>query len=42
MNIQKITNILAIGLGVLGLIFLVLIISAGDDKIELDLSLIHI
>ena len=36
MNIQKITNILAIGLGVLGLIFLVLIISAGDDKIEMD------
>ena len=36
MNIQKITNILAISLGVLGLIFLVLIISAGDDKIEMD------
>ena len=36
MNIQKITNILAIGLGILGLIFLVLIISAGDDKIEMD------
>ena len=36
MNIQKITNILAIGLGVLSLIFLVLIISAGDDKIEMD------
>ena len=36
MNIQKITNILSIGLGVLALVFLVLIISAGDESIEMS------
>lgn len=36
MNIQKITNILSISLGVLALIFLVLIISAGDESIEMN------
>lgn len=36
MNIQKITNILAISLGVVGLIFLALIISQGDESIEMS------
>ena len=36
MNIQKITNILSISLGVLALVFLVLIISAGDESIEMS------
>ncbi len=36
MNIQKITNILSISLGVLALLFLVLIISAGDESIEMN------
>jgi hypothetical protein len=36
MNIQKITNILSISLGVLALVFLVLIISAGDENIEMS------
>tara|TARA_B100001989_G_scaffold156040_1_gene111600 strand:+ start:662 stop:1111 length:450 start_codon:yes stop_codon:yes gene_type:complete len=36
MNIQKITNILAISLGVIGLIFLALIISQGDESIEMS------
>ena len=36
MNIQKITNILSIGLGVLALVFLVLIISTGDESIEMS------
>ena len=36
MNIQKITNILSISLGVLALIFLVLIISTGDESIEMN------
>ena len=36
MNIQKITNIIAIALGVLGLVFLAFIISQGDESIELS------
>jgi hypothetical protein len=36
MNIQKITNIFSISLGVLALVFLVLIISAGDESIEMS------
>ena len=36
MNIQKITNIIAIGLGVLGLVFLAFIISQGDESIEMS------
>ena len=36
MNIQKITNILSIGLGVLALVLLVLIISTGDESIEMS------
>jgi MFS family permease len=36
MNIQKITNIIAIGLGILGLIFLAFIISQGDESIEMS------
>ena len=36
MNIQKITNIIAIGLGILGLVFLAFIISQGDDSIEMS------
>jgi uncharacterized integral membrane protein len=36
MNIQKITNILSISLGVLALVFLVLIISTGDESIEMS------
>ena len=36
MNIQKITNILAISLGVVGLIFLALIIRQGDESIEMS------
>ena len=36
MNIQKITNIIAISLGILGLVFLAFIISQGDDSIEMS------
>ena len=36
MNIQKITTYLSALLGILGLIFLALIISKGDDAIEMD------
>jgi len=36
MNIQKITTIVALVLGVLGLIFQVLILSKGDDAIEMN------
>jgi len=36
MNIQKITNILSISLGVLALVLLVLIISTGDESIEMS------
>ena len=36
MNIKKITNIVSLVIGMLALIFLVLIISAGDEKIEMD------
>jgi len=36
MNIQKITNIIAIALGVLGLVFLAVIISQGDESIEMS------
>ena len=36
MNIQKITNIIAIGLGILGLVFLAFIISQGDESIEMS------
>ena len=36
MNIQKITNIIAIALGVLGLVFLAFIISQGDESIEMS------
>ena len=36
MNIQKITNIIAIGLGILGLVFLAFIISQGDESIEMN------
>ena len=36
MNIKKTTNIISLTIGSLALIFLVLIISAGDEKIEMD------
>ena len=36
MNIQKITTYVSALLGTLGLIFLILIISKGDDSIEMD------
>ena len=36
MNIQKITTYVSAFLGILGLVFLVLIISKGDDAIEMD------
>ena len=36
MNIQKITKIVALILGVLGLIFQVTILTKGDDAIEMD------
>ena len=36
MNIKRITNIVSLVIGLLALIFLVLIISAGDEKIEID------
>jgi len=36
MNIQKITNYALIFLGVLGLLFLALILAKGDDAIEID------
>ena len=36
MNIQKITKIVALVLGVLGLIFQVTILSKGDDTIEMN------
>ena len=36
MNIKKITNIVSLIIGLLALVFLVLIISAGDEKIEMD------
>lgn len=36
MNIQKITTYVSALLGILGLIFLALIISKGDDAIEMD------
>ena len=36
MNIQKITTIAALILGVLGLVFQVTILSKGDDVIEID------
>ena len=36
MNIQKITTIVALILGVLGLIFQVIILSKGDDVIEMN------
>jgi uncharacterized protein HemY len=36
MNIQKFTNYLVIGLGVLGAIFLALILAQGDDTIEMN------
>ena len=36
MNIQKITKIVALVLGVLGLVFQVSILSKGDDVIEMD------
>ena len=36
MNIQKITTYVSAFLGLLGLIFLILIISKGDDSIEMD------
>ena len=36
MNIQKITTIVALVLGVLGLVFQVTILSKGDDVIEMD------
>lgn len=36
MDIQKITKIVALALGVLGLIFQVTILSKGDDAIELN------
>ena len=36
MNIQKITNIIAIALGILGLVFLAFIISQGDESIEMS------
>ena len=36
MNIQKLTNYLVIGLGVLGAIFLGAILAQGDDTIEMN------
>ena len=36
MNIKKITNIVSIIIGVLAIVFLILIISKGDDNIEID------
>ena len=36
MNIQKVTTYVSASLGILGLIFLALIISKGDDAIEMD------
>ena len=36
MNIQKITKIVALILGVLGLVFQVTILTKGDDAIEMD------
>ena len=36
MNIKRITNIVSLSIGLLALIFLVLIISTGDEKIEMD------
>ncbi len=36
MNIQKITTIVALALGVLGLIFQIVILSKGDDVIEMN------
>ena len=36
MNIQKITTYVSAFLGILGLVFLALIISKGDDAIEMD------
>ena len=36
MNIQKITTYVSASLGILGLVFLALIISKGDDAIEMD------
>jgi len=36
MNIQKITTLVSVGLGVIGLIFLSLIIGKGDDAIEMS------
>ena len=36
MNIKKITNIVSIIIGVLAIVFLILIISKGDDNIEMD------
>lgn len=36
MNIQKITTYVALALGVLGLIFQIIILGAGDDVIEMD------
>ena len=36
MNIQKITTYVSALLGLLGLIFLILIVSKGDDSIEMD------
>ena len=36
MNIQKLTNYLVIGLGVLGAVFLGVILAQGDDTIEMN------
>ena len=36
MNIQKTTTLVSVGLGVIGLIFLSLIIGKGDDAIEMS------
>jgi NADH:ubiquinone oxidoreductase subunit 6 (subunit J) len=36
MNIQKITTYVALALGVLGLVFQIIILGAGDDAIEMD------
>ena len=36
MNIQKLTNYLVIGLGILGAIFLGAILAQGDDTIEMN------
>ena len=36
MNIKRITNIVSLLIGLLALIFLVFIISTGDEKIEMD------